>query len=495
LVTESYPDLIQTGRIETLAQFARHGIECGSISRPLSELVSADLALREGSFERALSLGQSATASFSVDHPLRVRGLLVAGRAAQLAYQFEDAYALYSSAFEEATRVGDRSDAAWGVCLAAIFLEDGRSTTAIAELEALQGLGSKELVRLDTARTYQWLFHRVGRPEFDDHVASLARSLSDPWVRTSWSYLRANAMVLNARYEDAVALLRDTLHDLGEFRLVFATPHVKWTLAAAELGTRRFSHCERLMRAVERHPGHSRDLLSQLNVRALRARLCLAQQDPSRALQLTGEDFGEIPSRAMYGEYVSTRSLAQAVGGEHDRAIDAAESAEAITSAGYVRVLAAATRAVVALASRDSAEKSLDLLQAAASTGLWDGVVCAVRAMPTLLTQLVEYPEHRVELGEVLRRSNDARLAKSVGLAASVAGGLGRLTPREREVMEHVVQGKRSAEIATSLFITVATVKRHLDSAYRKLGAQNRAEAIARYAEMVTAEAGEFVDQ
>ena len=57
--------------------------------------------------------------------------------------------------------------------------------------------------------------------------------------------------------------------------------------------------------------------------------------------------------------------------------------------------------------------------------------------------------------------------------------------------MEHVTQGRRNADIAQSLFITVATVKRHLDSTYRKLGARSRTEAIARYAEIVYAESDE----
>ena len=60
--------------------------------------------------------------------------------------------------------------------------------------------------------------------------------------------------------------------------------------------------------------------------------------------------------------------------------------------------------------------------------------------------------------------------------------------------MEHVAQGKRNADVATSLFITVGTVKRHLDNAYRKLGARNRTEAIARYAEIVNAESDDSAD-
>jgi DNA-binding CsgD family transcriptional regulator len=54
--------------------------------------------------------------------------------------------------------------------------------------------------------------------------------------------------------------------------------------------------------------------------------------------------------------------------------------------------------------------------------------------------------------------------------------------------MDHVRQGRRNAEIATSLVISVGTVKRHLDHVYAKLGARGRAEAIARYAEIEMAE-------
>ena len=54
--------------------------------------------------------------------------------------------------------------------------------------------------------------------------------------------------------------------------------------------------------------------------------------------------------------------------------------------------------------------------------------------------------------------------------------------------MEHLRQGKKNAEIAASLFISVGTVKRHLDHIYDKLGTRSRAGAIARYAEMETGE-------
>jgi DNA-binding NarL/FixJ family response regulator len=370
-----------------------------------------------------------------------------------------------------------------------MYLEDDRADTAIAELEAIKSARSKDIVRLDSARLHEWLFRGTGRgPELNNEVAQLAATLSDPWTRSSWSYLRGAAMVLNARYEDAIELLRETLQDLGEFGLAFAAPHVKWTLAAAELGLRHFARCDVQLRAVERTVGPGRDVYSQLNIRALRARMSLTQQEAAIARDLTKDDFDEIPSRAMYGEYLATRALTLAVLRDDCAASNAADAAELITRSGDVRVLSAAARAVIAVSNSEGDDAARRLLDAASTSGVWDGLICAVRSRPELLAQLVEFHEYRAELRDVLIRSNDARLARSAGLGANATVRSGRLTPREREVMEHVAQGKRNADIARSLFITIATVKRHLDRAYAKLGARSRTEATTRYAEMVNAE-------
>lgn len=54
------------------------------------------------------------------------------------------------------------------------------------------------------------------------------------------------------------------------------------------------------------------------------------------------------------------------------------------------------------------------------------------------------------------------------------------LTSREREVLALVAQGKENWEIAALLYIASGTVHKHLDNIYAKLGAHNRAEAVAR---------------
>jgi len=55
------------------------------------------------------------------------------------------------------------------------------------------------------------------------------------------------------------------------------------------------------------------------------------------------------------------------------------------------------------------------------------------------------------------------------------------LSEREREVLENARLGMTNVEIATRLGVTVHTVKFHLASVYRKLGAANRTDAVVRW--------------
>lgn len=54
------------------------------------------------------------------------------------------------------------------------------------------------------------------------------------------------------------------------------------------------------------------------------------------------------------------------------------------------------------------------------------------------------------------------------------------LSERELEVLDLIAAGLTNREIADRLFITVGTVKRHVNNIYGKLQAHHRAEAIAR---------------
>jgi two-component system nitrate/nitrite response regulator NarL len=52
-----------------------------------------------------------------------------------------------------------------------------------------------------------------------------------------------------------------------------------------------------------------------------------------------------------------------------------------------------------------------------------------------------------------------------------------RLSPREKEILSHLVEGHSNKGIARILGITEATVKVHLKSLLRKIGVENRTQA------------------
>lgn len=54
------------------------------------------------------------------------------------------------------------------------------------------------------------------------------------------------------------------------------------------------------------------------------------------------------------------------------------------------------------------------------------------------------------------------------------------LTPREREIVSMLVRGHTNKEIGLALNVQLPTVKTHLANIFRKLGARNRAELVAR---------------
>jgi PAS domain S-box-containing protein len=95
----------------------------------------------------------------------------------------------------------------------------------------------------------------------------------------------------------------------------------------------------------------------------------------------------------------------------------------------------------------------------------------------------------RVQFGIHPGVITDERLVLFVALAVSRWGrhfrradseGTGELSKREREVVQMVADGATSAEIAGVLGITHNTVRKHVNSAMRKLGARSRAHLIAK---------------
>ena len=54
----------------------------------------------------------------------------------------------------------------------------------------------------------------------------------------------------------------------------------------------------------------------------------------------------------------------------------------------------------------------------------------------------------------------------------------GHITRRELQILSLLAEGSMSKEIATSLNISIGTVKQHLKNIYQKTGAHNKIEAL-----------------
>ncbi|MFG2560276.1 response regulator [Streptomyces sp. NPDC048496] len=93
----------------------------------------------------------------------------------------------------------------------------------------------------------------------------------------------------------------------------------------------------------------------------------------------------------------------------------------------------------------------------------------------------------REELFTAVRAAADGRTVLSPAVASRLvsrvrapgAAGHEALSAREREVLELVAKGTSNREIAAELFISEATVKTHLTHIFAKLGAKDRAAAVA----------------
>jgi DNA-binding NarL/FixJ family response regulator len=90
----------------------------------------------------------------------------------------------------------------------------------------------------------------------------------------------------------------------------------------------------------------------------------------------------------------------------------------------------------------------------------------------------------RAELVAAVRAAFDGRPVLAPSVAGRLMGMLAapatqELSPRELQVLQSVAAGATNRQIAQALFISEATVKTHLLHLYDKLGARDRASAVA----------------
>lgn len=137
------------------------------------------------------------------------------------------------------------------------------------------------------------------------------------------------------------------------------------------------------------------------------------------------------------------------------------------------------TAALAELRTANSTWRRLEMPHHAARTGVLIGLACA--ALGDSGAAAREFAAARATFESLEARTDLVRLrGLTEGLQLLPSGDPGRaLTPREREVLAHVAEGKTSPEIGEALTISRHTVRRHLENIYAKLGVNSRAAATA----------------
>jgi DNA-binding NarL/FixJ family response regulator len=82
--------------------------------------------------------------------------------------------------------------------------------------------------------------------------------------------------------------------------------------------------------------------------------------------------------------------------------------------------------------------------------------------------------------GTFLPRALARRGVEASPRTKMAAAGMDHITPRQRDVLDQLLLGQSSKQIARVLHVAEGTVKIHLAAIYRALGVRTRAEAISR---------------
>jgi DNA-binding NarL/FixJ family response regulator len=92
---------------------------------------------------------------------------------------------------------------------------------------------------------------------------------------------------------------------------------------------------------------------------------------------------------------------------------------------------------------------------------------------------LVDAAKNAVEGNAVIHPQLTKTFIEEVRLGESADGGGAPLSKREREILQKVADGATTRQVATELGISPHTVKTHLERIFEKLGANDRAQAVA----------------
>jgi LuxR family transcriptional regulator, maltose regulon positive regulatory protein len=294
--------------------------------------------------------------------------------------------------------------------------------------------------------------------------------------------------------ESELTLGTELVERAGELEVLVrgqvALSRVKWARGDAE-GALKLAHkAERLARESGAPQAIADAAFWKARLHLMRNDLQAAASELERA-----SDVDDEPRSTQDAERISLARLLVARE-DHDEALQMLdrlrEAAEAADKRGSVVEIL--TLQALVLRSKDEKNRAIDVMGRALALAEPEGYVRTFvdegPPMAELLSEVLE-AQQRGRLDSLRRvpahylRKLLAALERDAPSPAPPSTELPEaLSERELEVLQLIAAGKSNRRIATELFVSVGTVKTHLNNLYRKLDSHSRTQAMARAREL-----------
>ena len=467
--------LLDSGQLVTVSRWLALAAR-ERLDDPLLLLADAEISLRRRDDRRAQALGERAAPMLTGD--LASRAYLAAARAAHFGDRPADIARLCELALETGESAARRADALWMAFSVAFERSAADGEHSLSRLREVDSPDSGHALRLRTAEGL--VLVQSGNvldaiPRFE-LAAGLLPSVEDPFARTNLLHYISYALILAARYDDALAAADRLVTESQEAGLSFASDYAVLRRAGAFTGMRRLGQAQACLDSVRLRPESRPDFITS-NAVLQTVRVAITAGDLERATRLLLTEIGGGDRPAFQGELRAYRALVCAARGDASGAESALQADESWFSFVEARALRDVARAILAVESNAGPEEPLRTLRKLLTGGDADALVIGCRAFPRL-AGLVLGSELEGQMAALLARSRDFDVARSIGLKISrEARPRQRLSAREKEVYDLLVQGRPNREIAKTLFISESTTKVHVRHIFEKLGVHSRAEA------------------
>lgn len=413
---------------------------------------------------------------------------------------FEEARTTALEACAAAERLGDRHLLASGHnTLGCTLILLGSEEEGLAEVRAAEPLTRGDM--------YQELRHHVN---YSDALTLTARpaeavevALAGARASVRYGLARAGGAMSSGNAVEALldlgeldraeAVLRDTLQLLpeGHNRL-----HLGVLQACVDVWRGRYDQVTKRLRALSGRASPA-ERLPQYELLRLRAHAELAWWTGQPAVAWPGLR-RLIDQEAQLGRprrLLALHLAARAVPAEETAAI--ARIRELIDDGGPQTALSAPYRALVA-AELEGTVDTWGAATEAVTTTAGTPVPLIPYARARWAARLVESGDRAGAEGELAHAAEEAAriglvplqeriatLRRRIGTGSASSDGAGQesggpLTPRERQVLGLVAEGRSNAEVGRELYISAKTVSVHVSNLMAKLGASSRGDAVAR---------------